>query len=656
MAFLYTIVVVSGGLSVAFFKYRNEVTLYKLTHVTGTAEVYRDSKYITISQKEIVPGDVIVLKPGVTYCDMVVLYDTHLVVDESALTGESTPVSKSAIDLADKNSLYRPTSHKKNTIFAGTSIIESSETETDLALVTKTGSFTSKGEMLREILAYERHHFKFDTEVQIVIIILFFYATVGFAIVMNLIKMSHIYGWFYGMYVFAAALPPLLPTVFVVSVGISDECLSRKNIACSNSESILVAGKVRKALFDKTGTLTKQGLDFLSARGNAEWNYQVLSQYPSGDLATGMACCNTLSLSNDGSVIGNTVDKIMFQASGSTLSYRNNSISVKERSGRTVSVVKRYEFDHHRMTQSVIVDLPGGKTVAFVKGSAESIRSICRPETLPDDYDNVVKHCSSEGIYQLSMGYKELVKSKYVDIPRDTIERSLDFLGVVNFKNMLREETPSMIEQLKEGDIESIMVTGDSLLTGIHIAKECGILFPDQKVYLSTSMLTAGTAAWIDESENVVHLPPLQDLKYHPDIALCVSGTVWSSILQNNREDALQLVEHIRVYGRCTPNDKVSVVSAFIDKGFITSMCGDGGNDCGALKTAHVGIALSDAEASIVSPFTSLDKSILSITEVLKEGRCALASAFASYKYMIMVRQEGKFCFTEAVNGSYVCF
>jgi P-type E1-E2 ATPase len=68
-------------------------------------------------------------------------------------------------------------------------------------------------------------------------------------------------------------------------------------------------------------------------------------------------------------------------------------------------------------------------------------------------------------------------------------------------------------------------------------------------------------------------------------------------------------------------------------------MCGDGGNDCGALKTAHVGISLSDAEASIVAPFTSLDKSIESVVEVLLEGRCSLASALASYKYMIMYGQ-----------------
>mgnify|MGYP005850788941 CR=1 FL=1 len=66
---------------------------------------------------------------------------------------------------------------------------------------------------------------------------------------------------------------------------------------------------------------------------------------------------------------------------------------------------------------------------------------------------------------------------------------------------------------------------------------------------------------------------------------------------------------------------------------------GDGGNDCGGLKAAHVGIALSTAEASVVAPFTSLDKEITSVTQVLREGRCALSSAFAAYTYYIIYGQ-----------------
>jgi cation-transporting ATPase 13A3/4/5 len=291
------------------------------------------------------------------------------------------------------------------------------------------------------------------------------------------------------------------------------------------------------------------------------------------------------------------------------------------------------------MTQSVIVKTSDGRLIAFAKGSGESIKIVCHAGSLPNDFNAVLRSSAKAGIYQISMASKVIPAGSDVNkIARNDVESDLTFAGVINFKNAIREETPNVILQLEAGEVKPIMITGDNMLTGICIAKESGMIKPNQSVILGSEFDTAGDVVWLDESEAEVPLPSINNLRTS-GIELAVTGKVWASLLANDPKNAAELAERIRVYGRCTPFDKVSVVSTFVDLGYITLMCGDGGNDCGALKTAHVGIALSDAEASIVSPFTSLDKSITSVVEVLKEGRCALASALASYKYIIIYGQ-----------------
>jgi cation-transporting ATPase 13A3/4/5 len=186
------------------------------------------------------------------------------------------------------------------------------------------------------------------------------------------------------------------------------------------------------------------------------------------------------------------------------------------------------------------------------------------------------------------------------------------------------------------------MVTGDNTLTGIRVAHEAGILSPDMTIIVGS--VREGAVLWTNENGDEVDMPSEEQLDTN-QTQLALSGAAWHALRENDLKLAHYIAPFVRVFGRCTPYDKVSVVDTFVELGFVTLMAGDGGNDVGALKAAHVGVALSDAEASIVSPFTSLDRSISSVVEILQEGRCALASAFAVYKYISKLLLPGKECF-----------
>lgn len=433
-------------------------------------------------------------------------------------------------------------------------------------------------------------------------------------------------------------LPPLLPTVFTVSVGVSDERLSLKRIATVNSESILIAGKVERAFFDKTGTLTKQGLDFLGTRSSTTWDSP--SDTVSEDLSLAMATCHALTLSHGGEVVGSPVDRNMFAVSGANLGMPENADSptiITSSKGEKLVVVRHFDFDHHRMSQGVIVQLPDSSYVAFVKGSGEKIQKICLEESLPADFELEIHESAKKGIYQISVATKVIESHSVFTLGRNDVESDLKFVGVINFKNVMRADTPSVIAELSEGGVQSVMLTGDSVLAGIRVAKESGIMDPEKPV-LVASANGSGEVTWNDFEGSAIHMPSVDQLQSGA-FELAISGRAWEIMLTDDPKTAATLAQYARVFGRLTPHDKVSVIELFNHLGSVTLMCGDGGNDVGALKAAHVGIALSEAEASIVAPFTSLDKTITSVVDVLKEGRCALASALATYKFMIMYGQ-----------------
>jgi magnesium-transporting ATPase (P-type) len=148
--------------------------------------------------KDVVPGDVVVIKPGVVHFDLAILKGNHIKVDESALSGETTPIIKEPMNPFRKDEIYCPLIHKANTIFAGTKVIDVCATKKELGLVLTIGSFTTKGELLCDVLSYERHRMAVDDEVSVVLFILFLQSVVLLVLVFYFLQRQWVYAWFYG--------------------------------------------------------------------------------------------------------------------------------------------------------------------------------------------------------------------------------------------------------------------------------------------------------------------------------------------------------------------------------------------------------------------------------------------------------------------------
>jgi magnesium-transporting ATPase (P-type) len=320
----------SGGIAIVQSTYENQKTLFSLSKTDLNRQVFRDGKFVSMSEKNMVPGDIFKVEQGPMSVDAVLLQG-NVVMDESSLTGESMPVAKGPLP-SHEGVAYSQSTHKSSSCFAGTEVkpgsLSKGANDSPLGLVLATGASTTKGEQVRSILFGSKPQFKFDVHVQVVVLMLAITAVICFSIVIGFLKEDVISSWFYGMYVIATVLPPLLPTVFVVAVGFASDRLKKtgtKGVVCSDPNRILMAGKVRVCAFDKTGTLTKQGesaMEFhgityvVNGDGTIKFNPRTSTISESVLVTHAMASAHSLSeitVNGKPEFIGNAVDLQMFQ-------------------------------------------------------------------------------------------------------------------------------------------------------------------------------------------------------------------------------------------------------------------------------------------------------------------------------------------------------
>lgn len=252
------------------------------------------------------------------------------------------------------------------------------------------------------------------------------------------------------------------------------------------------------------------------------------------------------------------------------------------------------------------------QTWSLVKGSPEAIGALLLEK--PKGYDATYRSMAEQGMRVLALAVKSLAPPPAGEtLEREAVESGLRFCGFVAFSCLTRSDTEGIILKLKEGATSVVMVTGDAALTALHVAREVGICDAkapaEMPLLLDPAAVSADSAdstdssgpklewvsARLDKSGKEKHRVPFTAAgmaalveKGHD---LMMSGPGLRAAAEADPDTWTQL-HHVKVFARMSPEDKESVLKAMRATGRFTMMCGDGANDVGALKQAHVGLAL----------------------------------------------------------------
>ncbi|KAL5382749.1 hypothetical protein DPSP01_006308 [Paraphaeosphaeria sporulosa] len=629
------------------------------------------------------------------------------------------PMTDEALEVLDLGASTIHPEIARHMLFSGTKIIrarrphedDSDEEAAALAMVVRTGFNTTKGALVRSMLFPKPSGFKFYRDSFRYISVMAGIAMIGF--VASFINFIH-FGLAWHLIVVRAldlitiVVPPALPATLTIGTNFALSRLKQKQIFCISPQRVNVGGKLDVICFDKTGTLTEEGLDVLGVRvverpANRfseilSENVDVLpnSRYdrdPTIDYAKHkailytMATCHSLRLIDD-ELLGDPLDVKMFNFTGWSFSEgeqgagagddeqdklrpsvarpppgREYDIDDEEddenRKPIELGVLKSFEFVSQLRRASVIVRQFGSKTAqVYVKGAPECMRDICRPDSFPTDYEELLAFYTHKGFRVIACATKSLKANwlKLQKMKREEAEKELEFVGFIIFENKLKPTTSPVIEELDRANIRTVMCTGDNILTAISVARECGLINKTAHCFIphfveGDSRTALASLSWesVDDplfklDENTLRpLPPPAeaDISLPYDISnlrnysLAVSGDVFRWIIDFAPEKVLrEMLVCGQVFARMSPDEKHELVEKLQSIDYCVGFCGDGANDCGALKAADVGISLSEAEASVAAPFTSRVFDISCVPQVIKEGRAALVTSFSCFKYM----------------------
>ncbi|ACI64716.1 predicted protein [Thalassiosira pseudonana CCMP1335] len=637
--------------TVVFSRIKSLSALRGMGNRARMVNVFRKGEWGKVWTTDLLPGDILSLtrcvppkkKESENDGDVVpadiLLLRGSTVVNEASLTGESVPQMKEGIsELVEGEHLDMKTRHKTHVLYAGTKMLQCKGASDKPApvshhhaygdipnppdggcvcFVLRTGFSSAQGKLVRMIEGSQEKVKGHEKETALLLFLLFFFAMASSSYVLyhglRDENRSQYELLLHCILIITSVIPPELPMQMALAVNNSLMTLMKLQIFCTEPFRVPIAGKLDACLFDKTGTLTTDelvpvgvfgakslGADLaklsnssVKKGGKDEADSQLLTPMTklSHEAALVLTGCHSLVLI-DGETTGDPLESAALKAmrwekeKGTPFTFPNTSPSSE------IEILSRHHFSSKLQRMSCVVkDLSNRKYYAVVKGSPEMIGKHLSQK--PKGYDETAKYLSRRGYRVIALAYKPLSSTADVDVAKDTrsvCEENLIFAGFVSFTCRVRRDTKLVLRKLKEGGMSVAMVTGDALLTAIHVAKE---RHNSTKPILILEQDDNGTMYWLryDDDTRGSRYVANEVPKLAKSYDLAVTG--------NNLETAYEydvatktILEHFKVFARMTPDAKETVIECLHSVGKLCLMCGDGANDVGALKQADVGVAL----------------------------------------------------------------
>ena len=540
------------------------------------ARVLRDGKEQLLDASQLVPGDIIHLEAGdFIPADARLLKSVSLKSEESALTGESVPSEKDADVPVEENA---PLGDRSNMVFSGCSVTYGTAT----AVVTATGMQTEMGKIAGLLEGEEETQTPLQQKLAQLGKYLGFVALAACAVIfvvglLNGIPVLEIFMTAVSLAV--SAIPEGLPAIVTIVLAIGVQRMVKKNALIRRLPAVETLGSASVICSDKTGTLTQNRMTLTKVWVEGQSQLEGISSENSPAarklLQYGALCCDgSVTFGADGSEqhIGDPTETAILVAA------HKNGME-QDALGKEYPRLAELPFDSDRKLMTTVNRIDG-ELIAIVKGAFDMMATRCVQgdlETAREKNDEM----SRQALRVLAVGYRKLDQLPQ-ELTSEELENGLTLLGLVGMIDPPRPEAKEAVALCRQAGIKPVMITGDHVVTASAIAKELGILSEGDR---------AITGAELDAMSD-------QQLD--------------------------QEVEHISVYARVSPENKIRIVKAWQHRGQVVSMTGDGVNDAPALKAADIGCAMGITGTDVAkgaADMTLTDDNFATIVHAVREGR-----------------------------------